>query len=118
MPRASVFLKTMLIMVEAVFLVLSDPAQLEGTITFSGQFSQQAIIEFTDTVVTSLTQAGQSLTVNYGDNQTVTYGLVNADGRENPIEVQLQRGGTELVIMPSPPETSIVGTAPSELHSV
>ncbi len=100
-------------------LELIDPSQLEGTIQFSSD--GQMIIDFTQTTISGFTLESQSLlTLTYGDNNSIIYGIDIA--REvGRLQVQLLPdggGGTELFLTVGNPNPPIVGTAPSEMHSV
>jgi autotransporter passenger strand-loop-strand repeat protein len=102
-------------------LELSDPSQLQGTITVG---SQGGTIHILNTAVTSFNFDGYFLTLNFGDHQSATYALASFSS-SNPsghsvggvsISVNPAGQGTEVLLTTT--ETSIVGTAPSEMHSV
>ena len=99
-------------------LKMNDPSQLSGTILL--QAPGQSIIDFTHAVVTSFKYKSEPvslLTVTYGDNKTAEYAVgVSQHLAMQPLLQADGSGGTELIMTTF--ETGVVGTAPSELHSV
>ena len=97
-------------------LELANPLQLTGTITLSAPGT--AFIDFTDTpelLFTNVNYDGLLLTMTFQGNKTITYGVVGA----NRVVLGPNGGhGAQLALEGATAETSIVGAAPSEMHSV
>lgn len=79
-------------------LALATPSGLTG---FIRNWHVGDIIDFQNTIVTSVNETGNTLTVTYGDHRTASYSLA---GQQANTEFKLQsdgNGGTELVLLAS-----------------
>jgi autotransporter passenger strand-loop-strand repeat protein len=98
-------------------LELSDPSQLQGTITVGSK----GTIDILNTAVTSFNFDGYFLTLNFGNHQSATYAVTtfNPSGSfVGGVSVSVNPAGQGTEVLLTTTETSIVGTAPSEVHSV